>query len=120
MVGTLLEGHTRTEALLSLEANGWAFADNTLSKGFVFADFSAAMGWMVQVAMVAEKLDHHPEWTNIWNRVDVHLTTHRPKGFSTLDVALAQAMDKLFAPAFAPAPGSEATPARDTGPISPA
>ena len=60
---------------------------------FVFADFAEAFGFMARVALVAEKMDHHPEWSNVWNRVDILLTTHDCGGLSMRDVALAQAID---------------------------
>jgi 4a-hydroxytetrahydrobiopterin dehydratase len=60
----------------------------------VFGDFNAAFAWMSRVAMMAEKLDHHPEWANVYKTVDVVLTTHDVGGVSNLDVAMAQFMDK--------------------------
>lgn len=97
MAGQLLNGQDRDIAIAEMHSAGWQFdADTqTLSKSFAFTDFNAAFGWMSRVALMAEKLDHHPDWTNSWNRVDVRLTTHRPRGFTTLDVALAQAMDQF-------------------------
>lgn len=68
---------------------------DAIRRGFQFADFSAAWGFMARVALLAEKLDHHPEWSNIYNRVDVLLTTHDAGGLSARDVAMAQAMDAL-------------------------
>lgn len=60
-----------------------------------FADFKAAFGFMTQVALVAEKLDHHPEWFNVWNRVDITLATHDAGGLSKRDVELARAIDGI-------------------------
>lgn len=60
-----------------------------------FADFSAAWGFMARVALAAEKMDHHPEWSNVYNRVTILLTTHDAGGLSARDVALAQAIDAL-------------------------
>jgi 4a-hydroxytetrahydrobiopterin dehydratase len=61
-----------------------------------FADFSAAFAFMTRVALLAEKADHHPEWSNVWNRVTIALTTHDAGGLSARDVALAQAIDALL------------------------
>jgi len=60
-----------------------------------FADFSAAFGFMTRVALAAEKADHHPEWSNVWNRVTIDLTTHDAGGITANDVALAQHINKL-------------------------
>jgi 4a-hydroxytetrahydrobiopterin dehydratase len=62
---------------------------------FVFADFAQAMGFMTQVAVVAEKRDHHPEWSNVYNRVEVLLTTHDVQGLSSRDFELARYMDRV-------------------------
>ena len=82
---------------LAARLPGWAPAEgrDALRKTFTFADFNAAFGFMARVALVAEKMDHHPEWTNVWNRVDVTLSTHSAGGLSDLDVKLAEAMDKI-------------------------
>ena len=76
--------------------NGWKKqrGRDALYKKFIFADFNAAFGWMNRVALQAEKLDHHPEWTNIYKNVEVTLTTHDAGGVSELDIALARFMDK--------------------------
>lgn len=68
---------------------------DAISKTFRFKDFNAAFGFMTCVALEAEKRDHHPEWFNVYNRVEVILTTHDADGVSTLDVTLAQFMDAL-------------------------
>jgi len=60
-----------------------------------FADFVEAFGFMTQVALLAEKMDHHPEWSNVYNRVEITLTTHDCNGLSVRDVTLAEAIDKL-------------------------
>lgn len=82
-------------ALLLLE--GWAVVEgrDAIHKTFIFKNFNEAFGFMTQVAMQAEKLDHHPEWTNVYNRVAVTLTTHDAKGVTERDVALALFMDQL-------------------------
>jgi 4a-hydroxytetrahydrobiopterin dehydratase len=82
---------------LSAQLPGWKMADgrDALQKTFKFADFSAAFGFMTRAALMAEKMDHHPEWSNVWNRVDVTLATHSAGGLTELDIKLAEAMDKL-------------------------
>lgn len=71
------------------ELDGWTRAGNKLARNFEFADFNEAFGFMTRVALAAEKLDHHPEWSNVYNRVDVELTTHDAGGITELDFALA-------------------------------
>ncbi len=75
----------------------WRLVDgrDAIARQFKFADFSAAWGFMTRVALAAEKLDHHPEWSNVWNRVDIVLSTHDAGGLSARNVALAQAIDAL-------------------------
>lgn len=75
----------------------WRLVDGKLQRQFSFADFSEAFGFMARVALAAETLAHHPEWSNVWNRVTIALTTHDTGGLSNLDVALAQRIDKLVA-----------------------
>jgi 4a-hydroxytetrahydrobiopterin dehydratase len=70
---------------------------DAIGRGFVFADFSAAFGFMTRVAMLAEAQGHHPEWSNVWNRVEIVLTTHDAGGLSARDLALAGAVDRLVA-----------------------
>lgn len=79
------------------ELPGWTHEPtrDAITKSFRFKDFPAAWGFMSQVALAAEKADHHPEWFNVYNRVDVLLTTHDCDGLSTRDVALARVMDGL-------------------------
>jgi len=74
---------------------GWSVKEGKLCKEFKFVDFAEAMGWMVSVAIYADRIDHHPDWTNVYNRVDVALITHDMKALSTLDLALAQRMQEL-------------------------
>lgn len=77
--------------------SGWAEISerDAIKKSFKFTDFSQAWGFMSRCALVAEKLDHHPEWFNVYNRVEVTLSTHDCDGLSELDVALASAMDEF-------------------------
>ena len=77
------------------QLSGWSAADgrDAIIKTFRFEDFSAAFGWMTRVAVAAEKLDHHPEWFNVYNRVEVLLATHDADGVTELDVTLAKIMD---------------------------
>jgi 4a-hydroxytetrahydrobiopterin dehydratase len=70
---------------------------DAIQRSLKFRDFSEAWGFMARVALLAEKHDHHPEWSNVWNRVDIVLSTHDAGGLSTRDVKLAQAIDKLLA-----------------------
>ena len=76
---------------------GWSLVDgrDAIQKSFVFANFVEAWGFMSRVAIWAEKLNHHPEWSNVYKTVDVTLTTHDTGGLSTLDAKLATKMDKL-------------------------
>ena len=75
---------------------GWSAAEgrDAITKTFKFQDFNAAFGWMTRVALAAEKLDHHPEWFNVYSRVEVLLATHDADGVTELDVKLAKLMDK--------------------------
>ncbi len=75
----------------------WRFAEgrDAIVRSFRFADFSAAWGFMSRVALLAEKMDHHPEWSNVFNKVEILLTTHDAGGLSRRDVALAQAIDAV-------------------------
>ena len=77
--------------------DGWALeaGGKAIGKTFAFADFVQAFGFMSASALVAEKMDHHPEWTNVYRTVAVRLTTHDSGGLTELDMALAAAMDKL-------------------------
>ena len=88
---------TAQRAALPATLPGWSLVEgrDAIARSFRFADFSAAWGFMARVALLAEKQDHHPEWFNVYNRVDVVLTTHDAGGLSGRDVALAQAMDAL-------------------------
>jgi 4a-hydroxytetrahydrobiopterin dehydratase len=76
---------------------GWNLAANgkSISKIYKFKDFNAAFGFMTRVAQVAEKMDHHPEWLNVYNRVEVTLSTHDARGVTEFDVKLASEMERL-------------------------
>ncbi len=85
-----------TEIAARLESlPDWTIENGKLRRAFAFRDFIEAFGFMTRVAMVAEKMDHHPEWSNVYNRVTVDLTTHDAGGLTELDFALAAAMDDL-------------------------
>ena len=71
-------------------------ARGAIRRSFRFADFAQAFGFMTQVALAAEKADHHPEWTNVYNRVDIMLTTHDAKGLTQRDFDLARQIDGVF------------------------
>ncbi|HVN01592.1 MAG TPA: 4a-hydroxytetrahydrobiopterin dehydratase [Caulobacteraceae bacterium] len=77
------------------QLDGWRAVDgrDAIAKTFRFADFNAAFGWMTRVALMADKLDHHPEWFNVYARVEVTLATHDADGVTELDVTLARFMD---------------------------
>jgi len=78
--------------------SGWAIAPgprDAIAKTFKFKDFNAAFGFMTRVALLADKTDHHPEWFNVYNRVEVVLTTHDADGVTDKDVALAAFMDQI-------------------------
>ena len=96
-MSTKLDDAARTEALAPLKASGWAEVEgrDAIAKTFVFKDFVQAFGWMAQAALVAEKMNHHPEWSNVYKTVEVTLTTHDAGGLSDLDVKLATRMDAL-------------------------
>lgn len=90
-----LTGEERVRALAALD--GWAEAEgrDAITRTFSFADFGAAFGFMARVALVAEKMDHHPEWTNVYRTVTVTLSTHSAGGVTDKDIALARAMDGI-------------------------
>ncbi len=101
MPATLLSQPDRDAALPALGQTGWrAVPDrDAIRKIWKFRSFSEAWGFMSRAALVAEKLNHHPEWSNTYNVVDVTLTTHDCDGLSQLDIDLALQMDKLAGPA---------------------
>jgi len=85
----------RNDELLSLLNNGWKIVDNrdAIFKKFKFKSFIQAFSWMTSVAIIAEKMDHHPEWANVYNTVEVTITTHSVGGLTKLDLTLARKMD---------------------------
>ncbi|MGR3501790.1 4a-hydroxytetrahydrobiopterin dehydratase [Pseudaestuariivita sp.] len=91
-----LDGSNRTEALSWAAEHGWTHdaERDAIAKTFRFKSFTQAWGWMSQVALGAEKLDHHPEWSNVYNSVDVVLVTHDAGGLTRLDITLAQKMEE--------------------------
>jgi 4a-hydroxytetrahydrobiopterin dehydratase len=92
-----LTGEARKKAVARLKGWSEVAGRDAITKKFVFADFNQAFGFMTRVALVAEKLDHHPEWFNVYKTVDVTLSTHDAGGLTEQDVKLAEAMDKLAA-----------------------
>ena len=92
-----LTGKARSDALGALK--GWTevAGRDAIQKSFKFADFNHAWGFMTRVALVAEKADHHPEWSNVYNRVEIVLSTHDAGGVSEKDVALAKFIDQAAA-----------------------
>ena len=90
-----LTGQARRTALAKL--NGWSEVKgrDAISRKFAFEDFNAAFGFMARAALIAEKLDHHPEWFNVYNKVEVTLATHDAGGVTEKDVQLAEAMNRL-------------------------
>jgi 4a-hydroxytetrahydrobiopterin dehydratase len=90
-----LTGEARRSALAAL--SGWreVAGRDAISRTFTFEDFNAAFGFMARAALVAEKSDHHPEWFNVYNRVEVTLSTHDAGGVTERDIALAAAMNRL-------------------------
>jgi 4a-hydroxytetrahydrobiopterin dehydratase len=86
----------RAEALDGLPDWDYDETRDAITRRVVFADFAEAFGFMARVALVAERMDHHPEWSNVWNRVDILLTTHDAGGLSPRDVDLANAIDAML------------------------
>ena len=95
MVREKLSGEARKAALAKL--SGWSevAGRDAITKKFVFRDFNAAFGFMTRAALVAEKMDHHPEWFNVYKTVEVTLSTHDAGGVTELDAKLAAEMDRL-------------------------
>lgn len=90
-----LTGQARQTAIEGLQGWSEAAGRDAIAKSYRFADFNAAFGFMTRVALIAEKLDHHPEWFNLYNRVDVTLTSHDVAGLSRRDITMAKAIDQI-------------------------
>ncbi|SVA17956.1 uncharacterized protein METZ01_LOCUS70810 [marine metagenome] len=91
---TKLSTKKRQEALKTLR--GWKKTKgrNAIEKNFIFKDFKVAFSWMTKIALIAEKMDHHPEWFNVYNKVEVKLSTHDSGGITELDITMAKEMNK--------------------------
>ena len=81
---------------LGQQLPNWSLVNGKLHRELRFADFNEAFGFMSRVALIAESMGHHPEWSNVWNKVVIDLTTHDAGGLSTLDLDLAQRIDALM------------------------
>ena len=103
MIALLLKGvvmnppEVTAEQLAPLRQSGWAIHPEHIQKTFQFSDFREAFGFMTQVAFAAEVEGHHPDWKNVYNRVEVALTTHDAGGLTQKDIALASIMDRVAA-----------------------
>ncbi|MBT4491317.1 MAG: 4a-hydroxytetrahydrobiopterin dehydratase [Rhodospirillaceae bacterium] len=91
-----MRGQRRNEALAGL--SGWNLQDDrdAIAKSFTFKDFNAAFAFMTRIALKAEQMNHHPEWSNVYNRVDIVLTSHDVAGLSERDITLAGYIDEIF------------------------
>lgn len=89
----MLSEQEAREALKSM--SGWSLEGNAISKKFKFATFIEAFGFMARAALIAEKMNHHPDWSNVYDAVSVRLTTHDAGGLTAKDLELARAMDSL-------------------------
>ena len=95
-IGMDIKKLTEEEIKLNLsKLSGWKIEGGKLHKLFKFKNFNQAMCFMVGVGMVSEKMNHHPEWSNVYENVNVHLVTHRVAGLTELDFQLAEKMDKI-------------------------
>ena len=92
----------REEALAALPGWNHDSERDAIAKSFRFADFGEAFAFMTRVALEAEKADHHPEWSNVWNRVDIALTTHSVEGLTAKDVELARKIEAIAGRASGP------------------
>ncbi|MFO1032661.1 MAG: 4a-hydroxytetrahydrobiopterin dehydratase [Hyphomicrobiales bacterium] len=90
-----LQGAARIKALQSLSGWNEVSGRDAITKTFRFKNFRQAFGFMTEAALVAEKMDHHPEWSNVYGKVEVTLTTHSANGVTALDVTLASKMDSI-------------------------
>ncbi|VDN58052.1 unnamed protein product, partial [Dracunculus medinensis] len=94
-----LSNDERISHLEPLKSKGWKIVEgrDAIQKNFIFKDFNEAFGFMTRIAMQAEKMNHHPEWFNVYNKVDVTLSSHDVNGLSIRDVKLADFIEKLIA-----------------------
>ena len=94
-MATKLDSDAKNAALSELK--DWTLLEHrdAITKKFTFKDFNEAFGWMTRAALIAEQMNHHPEWLNVWNRVEVTLSTHDAGGLTELDIKLARQMDGL-------------------------
>lgn len=95
MSRTLLTPQELTDALMHLPDWDIVNSGKAISRLFTFKNFNAAFGFMSRIAMYAEKFDHHPEWSNIYNKVHVTLTTYSCRGITKMDIQMAEIMDQL-------------------------
>jgi pterin-4a-carbinolamine dehydratase len=96
MKPTLLTPEERQDAAAALPAWTWQTERDAISRDFTFRGFNQAFGFMTRVALRAEQLDHHPEWFNVYNRVEVTLSTHDCGGLSSRDIQLARFIDRVY------------------------
>jgi 4a-hydroxytetrahydrobiopterin dehydratase len=94
-MATKLDPAARSKALATLAGWNDVEARDAITKSFKFTDFNAAFGFMTRVALLAEKMDHHPEWFNVYNRVEVTLATHDADGVTELDIRMAGFMNQI-------------------------
>ena len=94
---TRLEGQARKEALAQLPHWREVPGRDAIARKYTFSDFNQAFGFMARVALTAEKMDHHPEWSNVYRTVEVTLSTHDAQGVTGKDISLAKAMDSFAA-----------------------
>ena len=94
MIGKLT-GSARAQAIAALKGWGDVKGRDAIHKSFKFSDFNQAFGFMTRVALQAERMDHHPEWSNVYNRVEITLSTHDAGGVSARDIELATLIDGL-------------------------
>ncbi|KAF9110266.1 hypothetical protein BGX27_006584 [Mortierella sp. AM989] len=98
MVLQKLTPQEQTDALALTELKGWSLVDGreAIKRTLIFKDFNAAFGFMTRVALYADKADHHPEWFNVYNRVEITLATHDVQGLSVRDIALAKFINEIY------------------------
>ena len=89
-----LESKERNKILKTLKDWKKTRGRDPIEKNYIFKDFTSAFSWMTRIALIAEKMDHHPEWFNVYNKVNVTLSTHDAGGITELDIKLAKEMDK--------------------------